>query len=361
MISFHAASETLKPNRMRWNPLPLDADNKDFVEGLVTYCGAGTPEMKSGLAVHMYTCSRSMQRRAFCNSDGEMLIVPQEGTLLLKTELGLLRVPPGHICVIPRGVRFLVQLTEEGKAVRGYICEIFQSSFILPDLGPIGSNGLANPRDFETPVAWYEIEDAEWQLVQKFGGSLFEAALDHSPFDVVAWHGNYVPYRYDLARFCAINSVTFDHLDPCTFVVLTAPSGEPGVAVCDFVIFPPRYMVQEHTFRPPYFHRNCMSEFMGNIRGVYEAKLEGFLPGGATLHSIMAAHGPDAECTEAAMEAELVPVKSDPNALAFMFESTFLLRMTKFALESGLVQENYTDCWQGLQRHFVPPAEEQDS
>eukprot|EP01004_Peranema_trichophorum_P003565 NODE_2547_length_1553_cov_52.639860_g2193_i0.p1 GENE.NODE_2547_length_1553_cov_52.639860_g2193_i0~~NODE_2547_length_1553_cov_52.639860_g2193_i0.p1 ORF type:complete len:447 (-),score=86.72 NODE_2547_length_1553_cov_52.639860_g2193_i0:161-1501(-) len=346
----------VNPNQLRWNPLPIPGPEQqsDFVDGLITFCGSGSPDMKAGLAIHLYVCNRSMENRVLCNSDGDFLIVPQQGALRIKTEYGLLKVNPGEICVIQRCIKFQVLIDEPS---RGYICEVYQSHFILPDLGPIGANGLANPRDFETPVAWYEDIVEEYTLVQKFMGKLFHAKMDRSPFDVVAWHGNYCPYKYDLEKFNTVNSVSYDHLDPCIFVVLTAPSGEPGVAVCDFVIFPPRFMVQENTFRIPYYHRNVMSEYMGNIKGVYEAKLDGFLPGGGSLHSVGVGHGPDHDAfKKASLEHPQVPVKSDPNALAFMFESTYMYRLTEFA-QNHLVQDEYYKCWQPLQSHFDPTDE----
>jgi homogentisate 1,2-dioxygenase len=351
------------PNQFRWKPFPLpDAKDKvDFVHGLHTLGGAGASELKTGFAIHIYSINTSMVDAAYCNSDGDFLFVPQQGELVIRTEMGFLELHPGEIGIIQRGIRFSVALRKE-EASRGYICEVFDSHFRLPDLGPIGANGLAQPRDFEHPVAAFEDRKCDFTLYQKFAGDIFVAKYQNSPFDVVAWHGNYVPYRYDLGKFCVINSVSFDHLDPSIFTVLTAPTALPGVAACDFVIFPPRWAVQKSTFRPPYYHRNCMSEFMGNIRGRYEAKPEGFLPGGATLHSIMAAHGPDAETFSKASVADVsTPSHMAEDSVAFMFESTYVLRLTDWALNVAPRDVNYSDCWQPLKSNFDPawkPSEE---
>ncbi|KAH8323252.1 hypothetical protein KR067_003777, partial [Drosophila pandora] len=341
------------PNQMRWKPFDLPEDGKtvNFVEGLHTVCGAGDPRSRHGLAVHIYSCNSSMDSSAFYNSDGDFLIVPQEGTLDITTELGRMTVAPNEICVIPQGIRFAVNVT---KPSRGYILEVYDGHFVLPDLGPIGANGLANPRDFETPVAWFSDKDInDFQVISKFQGSLFVAKQNHTVFDVVAWHGNYVPYKYDLAKFMVINSVSFDHCDPSIFTVLTCPSLRAGTAIADFVIFPPRWSVQEHTFRPPYYHRNCMSEFMGLILGKYEAKEEGFAAGGATLHSMMTPHGPDVKCFEGASKAKLVPERIAEGTQAFMFESSLSLAVTKWGEETcQKLDAAYYECWQSLKNNF---------
>ena len=286
------------PRQRRWSPHPIPEKEHCFISGLVPMAGAGDECSKSGTKIYMYTATKSMDNSAFMNSDGDFLIVAQQGTLDVVTELGRMEVRPGEICVIQRGIRFKVDIASE--SVRGYVCELFDGHFKLPDLGPIGTSGLANPRDFLTPVAWYENRETDFTIYTKFGGDLFSQKQNHSPFDVVAWHGNYTPYKYDLALFCAVNSVTYDHIDPSIFTVLTCQTADPGTAAMDFVIFPPRYMVQMDTFRPPYYHKNCMSELMGNICGAYEAKAKGFLPGGMTLHSCMVGHGPDANGFEKA-------------------------------------------------------------
>ena len=339
------------PNQMRWNPVPMPEKKTDFVEGIVTLGGSGDPSMQTGVGIHVYVANAPMRGRYFYNADGEMLIVPQEGALEIHTELGILGLKPGEIGVVPRGMKMRVDL--EGP-VRGYICENYGLTFRLPELGPIGANGLANARDFLTPVAAYEDLEGDFRIIGKFLGRMWEAEIDHSPLDVVAWHGNYVPYKYDLARFNCINTVSFDHPDPSIYTVLTSPSAVAGTANADFVIFPPRWMVAEHTFRPPWFHRNMMNEFMGLVFGAYDAKAEGFVPGGASLHNCMSGHGPDAESWEKASQAELKPVKLE-NTLAFMFETGLPVRPTKFALETKILQHEYFECWQGLKKHFKKP------
>lgn len=336
------------PNRLRWDPLPPAEADTDFVAGLFTLAAAAEAP-GGGVSVHLFRTNRPM-RRVFWNADGELLIVPQHGRLALATELGRLSVAPGEIAVIPRGIRFQVDLPDQ--TARGYICENHGAVLRLPDLGPIGANGLANPRDFRAPVAWFESHDAPTEIVQKFQRTLWAATLDHSPLDVVAWHGNLTPYTYDLARFMALNTVSFDHCDPSIFTVLTAPTDTPGTANLDFVIFPPRWSVAEHSFRPPWFHRNVMNEFMGLVHGAYDGKRGGFLPGGASLHPMMSAHGPDAPVTEAAMAAELAPQKI-ANTLAFMFETRALLRPTRQALALAELQHDYDAVWNGLGRHFT--------
>lgn len=340
---------TATPNQLRWDPLPLPAEPTDFIDGLITMAGNGDLSAHTGAGIHIYAVNDSMRDRFFYNADGEMLIVPQFGRLLIRTELGPLDAAPGEICVLPRGLKFRVELPD-GKA-RGYVCENYGAMFRLPELGPIGANGLANARDFMIPIAEYEDREGDFRLVAKFVGNLWEAEIGHSPLDVVAWHGNYAPYKYDLARFNTINTVSFDHPDPSIFTVLTSPSDTPGAANVDFAIFPPRWMVAEHTFRPPYFHRNVMSEFMGLIFGQYDAKEEGFAPGGASLHNCMSAHGPDADAFEKASNADLAPQRYE-NTLAFMFESRFIIRPTAFAIETPALQRDYFECWQGLKKNF---------
>jgi homogentisate 1,2-dioxygenase len=338
------------PNRLRWNPLSFPDTPADFIDGLATIGGNGDAGLRCGIAVHVYRAAKSMDRRVFCDADGELLIVPQQGRVSLATEFGEIDAAAGEIAVIPRGVKFRVALPD-GHA-RGYVCENYGELFRLPELGAIGANGLANPRDFLTPVAAFEDRDESFEVVVKFAGNLWAAEFDHSPLDVVAWHGNYVPYKYDLARFNTLGTISFDHPDPSIFTVLTAPSEIPGTANCDFVIFPPRWLVAEHTFRPPWFHRNIMNEFMGLVHGAYDAKAEGFLPGGMSLHNCMAAHGPDAATYERASTAELKPQKIE-NTLAFMFEARFPIRPTRFALESPALQRDYDMCWRGLPKMFT--------
>jgi len=338
----------LPPNRLRWSPLEPDGP-ADLIDGMVTMLVNRNPADLEGVAVHLYAANRDMERRAFVDADGELLFVPQEGRLAVLSELGRIDIAPGQIALIPRGVRFRA-LLPDGSA-RGYVAENHGSPFRLPELGPIGSNGLANARDFETPCAWFEDVDGAFELVQKSLGTLWITTLDHSPLDVVAWHGNFAPWRYDLARFNAIGTVSFDHPDPSIFTVLTSPSDVPGRANADFVLFPPRWMVAEDTFRPPWFHRNVMSEAMGLIHGAYDAKAEGFVPGGLSLHNMMAGHGPDVASWRAASAAELKPVKLE-DTLAFMVETCWPYRPTAFAL--GCAQPDYDAAWAGFPKAKLP-------
>jgi homogentisate 1,2-dioxygenase len=337
------------PDQMRWNPTALPAGKVDMIDGLHTVACGGDVNGWTGLSVHIYAATADMDGRYFYSADGEMLFVPQEGALTFRTEMGILKAKPGEIAVIPRGLRFAVDL-DDGKA-RGYVCENHGAPFTLPDLGPIGSNGLAAPRHFLYPVAAYEDKTGDFRLIAKFDGALWEAPIDHSPLDVVAWHGNCAPCKYDLANFMVVNTVSFDHADPSIFTVLTSPSGTAGVANVDFVIFPPRWSVADHTFRPPYFHRNIMNEFMGLIHGVYDAKEKGgFVPGGYSLHNCMSAHGPDSTVLDKAMNAELKPERIG-NTLAFMFESRHVMRPTDYALKNNL-QDDYHACWQDMPKMF---------
>jgi homogentisate 1,2-dioxygenase len=340
---------TPSPEQMRWDPIPALSDNVDFVEGVITMAGNGSDASWRGSAAHVFLFDRPMSKRFFYNADGEMLLVLQKGAIEFRTELGVIHARPGEIVVIPRGIKFAAWPLE-GSA-RGYICENYGPPLRLPQLGPIGANGLANPRDFESPVAAYDDSTGDFELIAKFQGNLWRSTLDHSALDVVAWHGNYAPYKYDLSKFQAVNAVNFDHSDPSIFTVLTSPSELPGTANVDFVIFPPRWIVSENTFRPPYFHRNCMSEFMGLIFGTYEAKEEGFVPGGASLHNCMSAHGPDADTFERASNADLKPQKLN-DTLAFMFESSLVFAPTKFAAECEQLQKDYLSCWRGLPVNF---------
>jgi homogentisate 1,2-dioxygenase len=331
------------PNRLRWAPIAMPKAPTDFVAGLATIATNAEARMQAGIGVHVYAANRSM-KRVFSSADGEWLIVPQQGALAIATEFGRLAAAPGEIVVIPRGVKFRIAINGPS---RGYACENYGAALRLPELGPIGANGLANARDFLAPVAAFEDVAAKTQIVVKFGGHLWSAQQRHSPFDVVAWHGNLYPYKYDLARFNAMNSVSFDHPDPSIFTVLTSPSDTPGTANVDFVIFPPRWMVAEHTFRPPWFHRNVMSEFMGLVTGEYDAKQGGFLPGGASLHNCMSAHGPDSASYKKAIAADLVPRKLE-STLAFMFESRYVLAPTAHALASPALEKDYDAVWSGF-------------
>ena len=340
------------PNQLRWDPLPVPAAPTDFVEGIVTIAGNGDPHQQTGCGIHLYAANRSMTDRYFYSADGEMLIVPHEGRQRFVTELGIVEAAPQEVVVIPRGVRFRVELVD--VTARGYICENFGAAFRLPEMGPIGSNGLAHSRDFLTPTAWYEDRDAKSELVARFMGNLWVAEMDHSPLDVVAWHGNDAPYKYDLRRFNAIGSISYDHPDPSIFLVLQSQSDTPGVDTVDFAVFPPRILAMEHTFRPPWFHRNVASEFMGLVRGVYDAKAEGFVPGGASLHNCMTAHGPDAQTFEKASRADISHPDYIRDTMAIMFETRCVIRPTRFALETSQLQAEYYRCWLDLERHFDP-------
>jgi homogentisate 1,2-dioxygenase len=344
----------VSPNPLRWSPPLIPQEPADFIDGLLTLGGTGSPDAHAGCAIHWYLANRSMHDRFFYDADGELLIVPQLGRLRVATELGILDVAPQEVVLIPRGLRFRVELPD-GQA-RGYICESFGAPMRLPDLGPIGSNGLANPRDFQAPAAWYEDRDGAMQLVAKLGGELWTAALDHSPLDVVAWHGNNAPYKYDLRRFNTIGSVSYDHPDPSIFLVLQSVSDTPGVDSVDFVIFPPRWLAMEDTFRPPWFHRNVASECMGLIHGLYDAKAGGFEPGGASLHNCMTGHGPDAETFERALLADTSRPQRIGDTMAFMFETRTVIRPTRRALELPHLQPDYAQCWRGLTKRFRPPT-----
>ena len=339
------------PNRLRWDPLPLPRQDtpQDFIDGLFTVAGNGDIKTRSGIAIHLYAANRSMQDRYFVDSDGELLLVPELGAIILHTELGPMRVSPGEIAVVPRGIRFKVELTD--VVARGYVCENFGANFVLPERGPIGANGLANERDFRIPHAAFEERNHRVQVVNKFGGNLWAADYDHSPLDVVAWHGNYAPYKYDTASYMVIGTVSFDHPDPSIFTVLTSPTDTQGLANVDFVIFPPRWLVGENTFRPPWFHRNIMSEYMGLVTGTYDAKAEGFVPGGASLHNTYTSHGPDADTYARASTAELRPQKLT-GTLAFMFESRWTILPTKQAMDATFRQHDYDAVWSGLTRNF---------
>lgn len=331
------------PNPFRWSPLPPPANKQDFVDGLFHI--AGNPLSNA----FIYQCNQSMRHRYFSDHDGELLLVPYLGELILYTEFGRLAIDPGKIAVIPRGVKFRIELS--CPLACGYLCENSGTPFTLPQLGPIGANGLANPRHFLYPQAAFEDSQEEASLICKYQHKFWSARVTYSPLNVVAWHGNYAPYCYDLALFNTINTVSFDHPDPSIFTVLTSESNTPGLANLDFVIFPPRWMVAEHTFRPPYFHRNVMSELMGLVFGQYDAKQEGFFPGGTSIHNCMTAHGPDSETYLNLINQELKPMHYKDN-LAFMFESRMPWLISEEALSHPAKQQDYSSCWQDLAVSF---------
>ena len=347
-----AGGVAVPPEPMRWHPLPVPDAPCDFIDGLRTIVVNGDADAQTGMAAHLYLANQSMAQRAFVNADGEMLLVPQQGALTITTELGVLDVAPGEIALLPRGLAFSVAV--QGPA-RGYVCENYGAPFRLPELGPIGSNGLANARDFQAPVAAFdaalESSGQAFEIVKKFGGALWQARSEQTPFNVVAWHGTLAPLKYNTAHFMTLGSISFDHPDPSIFTVLTSASDTPGAANCDFVIFPPRWLVMEDTFRPPWYHRNVMSEFMGLVRGQYDAKPEGFKPGGMSLHNSMVPHGPDLEAFDKASTATLAPHKL-ADTLAFMFESRWRFLPTEFALNCGALDRSYAGCWAGLVDRF---------
>ena len=337
---------------MRWDPLPLPEGEVSFLEGIRTITTAGDVGSQSGMGAHVYLATRSMADEYFYNADAEMLFLPQQGGLRLATEFGVIDIAPGEIAVIPRGVKLRVEL--RGGPARGYLCENYGGAFTLPERGPIGANCMANQRDFLTPVAAYEDREVPSVLTVKWGGTLWRTEIGQSPLDVVAWHGNYAPYKYDLKRYSPVGPILFDHADPSIFTVLTSPSETPGTANIDFVIFPDRWLVAENTFRPPWYHMNVMSEFMGLIEGVYDAKPGGgFTPGGFSLHNCMLPHGPDMTAFEGASRAELKPHKLE-GTLAFMLETRLPQRVTRFAAEAPQFQRDYAAYGAGLRKHFNP-------
>ncbi|KAF2158854.1 hypothetical protein M409DRAFT_71414 [Zasmidium cellare ATCC 36951] len=336
------------PTQMRWDPFDVN-EKADWVHSMQLIAGAGEPSTRSGVAYHIFSAGQSMEPRSvYYSADGDLLVILQQGVLDIRTELGYLLVRPNEICVIPRGIRYNVALPE--GPVRGYSVELHQGSFTLPELGPIGSNGLANARDFQIPKSSFDEDtDNEYQIYVKFNGQLFKALQDHSPFDIVGWHGAYYPYKYDLGRFLTFGSVSYDHPDPSIFTVLSSSE-----KIVELAAFTPRWLTMEDTFRPPYYHRNTMSEYMGLITGGYDARTKGFLPGGATLHNVMSAHDPDSESHHAATHAELTPQKVGEGSMAFILESPLILGLSQWALEtSGKRQLHYNaSTWLPLKPRF---------
>ena len=341
--------------QLRWGPTPMPAKPMTFIEGIATMTTAGDANAQTGMAAHVYTVTRSMERQYLFNADGELLVVPQENGLRLQTEFGVIDVSPGEIAILPRGVIFSVGLT--GGPARGYVCENYGGAFTLPERGPIGANCLANQRDFLTPIAAYEDKEEEGEIFVKWCGRLYRSPIGQSPLDVVAWHGNYAPCKYDLRHFSPVGALSFDHPDPSIYTVLTSPSESQGTANFDFVIFPERWAVAENTFRPPWYHRNIMSEFMGLVYGQYDAKPQGFVPGGVSLHNCMLPHGPDNDAFVHASSAELKPVKLT-NTMAFMFETRYPQHLTRFASQHPARQDDYADCWSGLKKRFSPDLQQ---
>lgn len=345
----HQLADVVSLGQYRWDPVPFPTEPLDFVSGMRTLTSAGDVSTHTGMASHVYLANCDMVDSCFINADGELLIVPQQGRLRLDTEFGRIDIAPQEIAVIPRGVCFKVSLSD--PEARGFVCENYGSPFTLPDRGPIGANCLANPRDFKTPVARFEDSERAHTVTMKWCGEFHITDIGHSPLDVVAWHGNYAPYKYDLRTFAPVGAIAFDHPDPSIFTVLTAPTSEAGTANIDFVIFPPRWLPQEDTFKPPWYHRNVMSELMGNVCGQYDAKPHGFAPGGISLHNCMLPHGPDSEAFDKATASSEEPVKLE-DTLAFMFETRFPQQLTRFAAEEAPMQQDYVDCWAGLDKRF---------
>jgi homogentisate 1,2-dioxygenase len=345
----HIVKHGLPLGQLRWSPPAFPEQKINFVTGMRTMTTAGDVYTQTGMAAHLYFVNESMVDDYFYNADGELLIVPQSGSIEIFTELGLMQVSPCEIAVIPRGMKFKVLLP--GGPSRGYVCENYGAKFTMPERGPIGANCLANPRDFKTPVAAYEEKESACRVTVKWCGNFHVTEIGHSPLDVVAWHGNYAPYKYDLRTFSPVGAILFDHPDPSIFTVLTAPSGEAGTANVDLVIFPERWLVAEHSFRPPWYHMNVMSEFMGLIHGKYDAKEQGFLPGGMSLHNCMLPHGPDVDAYAKGTTAELKPVKLT-DTMAFMFETRYAQQLTHYAAGLPALQNDYAACWQGLEKRF---------
>ena len=341
--------DVISLGQYRWDPIPITKKGNTFIAGMRTITTTGDVGMQTGMASHVYVADKSMDNDYFYSADSELLVVPQIGGLVLKTELGLIEIVPGEVALIPRGLVFSVLLQDE--ICRGFVCENYGQKFILPNRGPIGANCLANSRDFKVPHAYFEDKEEEGNLIVKWCGSFHSCRLLRSPLDIVAWHGNYAPWKYDLRNFSPVSAVLFDHPDPSIYTVLTSPSGIEGTANIDFILFRDRWNVAENTFRPPWYHKNVMSEFMGNIVGKYDAKPTGFAPGGISLHNMMLPHGPDKDAFESASNIDLKPQKLE-NTMTFMFESRFPQHLTEFAAKEAPLQDDYTDCWTGLVKKF---------
>lgn len=341
--------DVISLGQYRWDPVAHSDEKLTFISGMRTMTTAGDVNTQVGMATHIYLANESMVDDYFYSADSEFLVIPQEGRLRFVTELGIIDIEPKEVAIIPRGLVYRVEVID-GPA-RGFVCENYGQKLDLPGRGPIGANCLANSRDFKTPVAYYEDRQAPSRVVVKWCGQFHETHIGHSPIDVVAWHGNYAPCKYDLRTFSPVGAVLFDHPDPSIFTVLTAPSGVPGTANIDFVLFRERWMVAENTFRPPWYHKNIMSELMGNIIGIYDAKPEGFVPGGTSLHNMMIPHGPDTDAFENASNEEMKPVFLD-NTMSFMIETRFPQHLTEFAANEAPLQDDYMECWDKIEKKF---------
>lgn len=345
----HIPEDVISLGQYRWDAMPHAQEPLTWLTGMRTMTTAGDVNTQTGMASHIYLVTESMVDSYFFSADSELLVVPQEGRLRFATELGLIDLAPQEIAILPRGLVYRVEVLE--GPCRGFVCENYGQTFELPARGPIGANCLANARDFKAPVASFEDRETPSQLTIKWCGQFHVTQIGHSPLDVVAWHGNYAPIKYDLSTFCPVGAVLFDHPDPSIFTVLTAPSGLEGTANIDFVLFRERWSVAEDTFRPPWYHKNVMSELMGNIYGQYDAKPKGFVPGGMSLHNMMLPHGPDQKAFDGASNAELLPEKLD-NTMSFMFETRFPQHLTEFAAKEAPLQDDYIDCWDSLEKKF---------
>jgi homogentisate 1,2-dioxygenase len=345
----NVVTDVISLGQYRWDPVPYSDAPLTWLTGMRTMTTAGDVNTQTGMASHIYLVTASMEDTYFYSADSELLIVPQEGQLRFFTELGIIDLAPQEIAVIPRGLLYRVEVLN-GPA-RGFVCENYGQTFALPSRGPIGANCLANRRDFKTPVAAFEDRETPSRVVIKWCGQFHETEIGHSPLDVVAWHGNYAPYKYNLNDYCPVGAILFDHPDPSIYTVLTAPSGVEGTANIDFVLFRDRWNVAEDTFRPPWYHKNIMSELMGNIYGQYDAKPQGFVPGGMSLHNMMLPHGPDKEAFEKASNATLEPQKL-ANTMSFMFETRFPQHLTQFAAQEAPLQDDYIDCWSDIEKKF---------
>jgi homogentisate 1,2-dioxygenase len=345
----HRPADIASLGQYRWDPVPHSDVPLTWLTGMRTMTTAGDVNTQTGMASHVYLVNSSMKDTYFYSADSEFLVVPQQGKLRFCTELGVIDLAAQEIAVIPRGLVYRVEVVE-GPA-RGFVCENYGQKFVLPSRGPIGANCMANPRDFKTPIAAFEDREVPSTVTIKWCGEFHETKIGHSPLDVVAWHGNYAPYKYDLTTYCPVGAILFDHPDPSIFTVLTAPSGVEGTANIDFVLFRDRWMVAEDTFRPPWYHKNIMSELMGNIYGVYDAKPKGFVPGGMSLHNMMLPHGPDKNAFEGASNAKLKAEKLE-ETMSFMFETRFPQHLTEFAAKEASLQDDYIDCWTSLEKKF---------
>jgi len=326
----------------RWNPdEPTAAAADTWLAGITTVVTNGNAHLHVGGAIHTYGFGASTELApVFVNTDAEMLFVPQLGRVELQTELGPLAVEPGHIGVVPRGIK--VRVSTAAKLASGWLHENYGQAFTLPDPGITGPNTSALARDFVYPSAQPE-DDAPTAIIVKTGGRFLATSIDRTPLDVVAWRGNYAPYRYDLRQFSPLGAVLFDHPDPSLGTVLTSPSDLVGTANVDLVVFRERWVVAEDTFRPPWFHSNTMSEFMGLIDGSYDAK-PGQAPGSMTLHNQHLPHGPATTAFEAASAAELMPQRLEPT-LAFMLESRYVWQPTQWAATTDRLDVDYDACW----------------